>query len=55
MKVLSNMKWESPRGPISIDPASRDIIQSMYIREVKKVNGKLVNQPVGVLKDVQPN
>ncbi|MFC0132863.1 ABC transporter substrate-binding protein [Massilia eurypsychrophila] len=55
MQVLSNMKWESPRGPISIDPATRDIIQNMYIREVKKVNGKLINQPVGVLKDVMPN
>lgn len=55
MKVLSNMKWDSPRGPISIDPASRDIVQNMYIREVKKVNGKLVNQPVGTLRDVAPN
>jgi branched-chain amino acid transport system substrate-binding protein len=55
MQVLSNMKWESPRGPISIDPATRDIVQNMYIREVKKVNGKLINQPVGVLKDVMPN
>ncbi|MYM21992.1 ABC transporter substrate-binding protein [Duganella sp. FT135W] len=55
VQVLSNMKWDSPRGPISIDPASRDIVQNMYIREVKKINGKLVNQPVGVLKDVMPN
>ncbi len=55
LKVLSNMKWDSPRGPISIDPASRDIVQNMYIREVKRVNGKLVNQPVGTLKDVAPN
>jgi branched-chain amino acid transport system substrate-binding protein len=55
LQVLSNMKWDSPRGPISIDPASRDIVQNMYIREVKRVNGKLVNQPIGVLKDVMPN
>jgi branched-chain amino acid transport system substrate-binding protein len=55
LQVLSNMKWDSPRGPISIDPASRDIVQNMYIREVKKVNGKLANVPVGVLKDVAPN
>ncbi len=55
MEILSNMKWNSPRGPISIDPASRDIVQNMYIREVKKVNGKLANVPVGVLKDVAPN
>jgi branched-chain amino acid transport system substrate-binding protein len=55
LQILSNMKWDSPRGPISIDPATRDIVQNMYIREVKKVNGKLVNQPIGVLKDVMPN
>ena len=55
MKVLSGMKLDSPRGPISIDPASRDIVQNMYVREVKKVNGKLVNQPISTLKDVMPN
>jgi branched-chain amino acid transport system substrate-binding protein len=49
------MKWNSPRGPISIDPKSRDIVQNMYIREVKRVNGKLVNAPIGTLKDVQPD
>jgi branched-chain amino acid transport system substrate-binding protein len=55
VKTLSGMKWNSPRGPISIDPKTRDIVQNMYIREVKKVNGKLVNAPIGVLKDVMPN
>jgi branched-chain amino acid transport system substrate-binding protein len=55
VKVLSNMKWDSPRGPISIDPKTRDIVQNMYIREVRKVNGKLVNHPIGVLKDVRPD
>ena len=37
------MKWESPRGPISIDPETRDIVQTIYIRKVEKVGGKLVN------------
>ncbi|HBZ07077.1 MAG TPA: ABC transporter substrate-binding protein [Massilia sp.] len=55
VKTLSGMKWNSPRGPISIDPKTRDIVQNMYIREVRKVNGKLVNQPIGVLKDVMPD
>jgi branched-chain amino acid transport system substrate-binding protein len=55
VQVLSNMKWNSPRGPISIDPQTRDIVQNMYIREVKKVNGKLVNHPIGILKDVRPD
>jgi branched-chain amino acid transport system substrate-binding protein len=40
--VLAAMKgqsWESPRGPISIDPRTRDIVQNVYIRKVEKVNG----------------
>jgi branched-chain amino acid transport system substrate-binding protein len=37
------MKWESPRGPISIDPETRDIIQNIYIRKVEKKNGQLYN------------
>jgi len=37
------MSWESPRGPISIDPETRDIIQTVYIRRVEKVGGELVN------------
>lgn len=45
------MAWESPRGPISIDPETRDIIQNVYIREVKKIDGLLQN----VEFDVIPN
>jgi branched-chain amino acid transport system substrate-binding protein len=37
------MKWESPRGPISIDPETRDIVQNIYIRKVEKVGGELYN------------
>ena len=37
------MKWESPRGPISIDPETRDIVQNIYIRKVEKVDGELYN------------
>jgi len=33
----------SPRGPISIDPATRDIVQNEYLREVRRVGGKLAN------------
>jgi branched-chain amino acid transport system substrate-binding protein len=37
------MKWTSPRGSISIDPATRDIVQTIYIRKVERVGGKLQN------------
>ena len=33
----------SPRGPISIDPATRDIVQNEYLREVREVGGQLAN------------
>src|ERR671937_1378687 len=33
---------DSPRGPIAIDPETRDIVQNEYLREVRKVNGQLV-------------
>ncbi len=44
MSAIKGMKWESPRGPISIDPETRDIVQNVYIRKVEKVNGQLYNQ-----------
>jgi branched-chain amino acid transport system substrate-binding protein len=43
IEAARGMKWVSPRGPISIDPATRDIVQNIYIRKVEKVNGKLQN------------
>ena len=36
-------KWDSPRGPIMIDPVERDIVQQVYIRRVEKRDGRLVN------------
>ena len=41
--AMKGMKWESPRGPISIDPETRDIIQNEYMRKVEKKNGQLYN------------
>ena len=41
--AMKGMEWESPRGPISIDPETRDIVQNVYIRKVEKKNGQLYN------------
>ena len=41
--AAKGMAWESPRGPISIDPETRDIVQTVYIRRVDKVGGVLQN------------
>lgn len=43
MAAIKGMAWESPRGPISIDPETRDIVQNIYIRKVEKVGGELYN------------
>src|SRR3954463_16082425 len=43
VEAMKGQKWESPRGPISIDPETRDIVQNIYIRKVEKVDGELYN------------
>jgi branched-chain amino acid transport system substrate-binding protein len=43
MAVLKGMKIDSPRGPIEIDPETRDVIQTVYVRRVEKVGGQIVN------------
>jgi branched-chain amino acid transport system substrate-binding protein len=41
--AMKGMAWESPRGPIAIDPVTRDIVQDVYIRRVERVDGELYN------------
>jgi branched-chain amino acid transport system substrate-binding protein len=43
MDILKHEAFTSPRGPISIDPETRDIVQTVYLRRVDKVNGELRN------------
>ncbi len=41
--AAKGMSWTSPRGKVTIDPATRDIVQTVYIRKVEMVGGKLQN------------
>ncbi len=41
--AAEGMSWESPRGPMSIDALTRDVVQTVYIRRVEKVGVELVN------------
>ena len=41
--AMKGLSWTSPRGPMSIDPATREVIQNIYIRKVERVNGELYN------------
>ena len=43
MELVKGLKFESPRGPIAIDPATRDLIQNIYIRRTIKRHGSYVN------------
>lgn len=51
ISVAKGMAWESPRGPVSIDPETRDIIQNVYIRKVEKVDDQLQNIEFDVVAD----
>ncbi len=41
--AMKGMKWESPRGPMEIDPRTRDVVHNEYIRRVERVDGQLSN------------
>jgi branched-chain amino acid transport system substrate-binding protein len=43
MDTIKTLKWESPRGPVQMDPLTRDLIQNVYVRRTEKINGKLQN------------
>jgi branched-chain amino acid transport system substrate-binding protein len=51
--AAKGMAWESPRGPISIDPETRDIVQTVYIRRVDKVGGQLRNVEFDKIENVK--
>lgn len=54
MAILKNWKNpNSPRGPIMIDAATRDIIQNVYIRKVERVDGKLANIEIDTIPSVK--
>jgi len=54
VEAMKGMKWVSPRGPMSIDPATRDVVQTIYLREVKMVNGKPWNIEFDKFENVGP-
>jgi branched-chain amino acid transport system substrate-binding protein len=51
--AMKGMKWESPRGIMSIDPDTRDIVQPIYIRKVEKIGGELWNTEFATFPDVK--
>jgi len=54
MAFFKNWKGpNSPRGPIEIDPQTRDIVQNIYIRRVEKVDGQLANIEISTIPMVK--
>ncbi len=51
--AMKGLAWESPRGPMSIDPETRDIVQNVYIRKVERVGGQLYNVEFETLPNVK--
>jgi len=51
--AMKGMSWTSPRGPISIDPATRDIVQNIYVRKVERVGGELYNVEFATIPNVK--
>jgi branched-chain amino acid transport system substrate-binding protein len=51
--AAKGMSWESPRGPMSLDPKTGDVVQTVYIRRVEKVGGKLENVEIAKMPAVK--
>jgi branched-chain amino acid transport system substrate-binding protein len=51
--AAKGMAWESPRGPMSIDPDTRDVVQTVYIRRVEKVGNELRNVEFDKVENVK--
>jgi branched-chain amino acid transport system substrate-binding protein len=53
IEAMKGLKWESPRGPTSIDPETRDVVHNEYLRTVQKVNGQLYNVESQTFPDIK--
>jgi branched-chain amino acid transport system substrate-binding protein len=53
INAVKGMEWDSPRGPVSIDPETRHIINTVYIRRVEKVNGQVCNVEIAKIENVK--
>lgn len=53
MAAIQGYRWDSPRGPVSIDPKTREIVQNIYIRRVEKIDGRLGNKAFKTFPDVK--
>lgn len=44
LQAMMDLEWESPRGPVKLDPTTRDLIQNAYVRRTERAaNGEMQN------------
>ena len=58
VEAMKGKEWMSPRGPVRIDPATRDIVQNVYIRRTERVRGEIWNvefETVPMVRDPAKN
>ena len=53
VEAAKGMEWESPRGPMAIDPDTRDVVQTVYIRRAEKIGGQIVNVEFDKVENVK--
>ena len=53
IEAIKGFKWQSPRGELSIDPKTREVVNNVYIRRVVKENGVMYNKEFDVIKNVK--
>jgi branched-chain amino acid transport system substrate-binding protein len=53
IESVKGLAWDSPRGPVSVDAKTRDLIQNIYIRKVEKIDGKLVDKDFFTFRDMK--
>ncbi|HVL36418.1 MAG TPA: ABC transporter substrate-binding protein [Burkholderiales bacterium] len=51
--AAKGMKWDSPRGPMSLDPQSGDVVQTVYIRRVQRAGSELQNMVFDRVENVK--
>jgi branched-chain amino acid transport system substrate-binding protein len=52
--AMKGISWTSPRGPVALDPQSRDLVQNIYVRRVERVGGELHNVEFATIPNVKP-
>jgi branched-chain amino acid transport system substrate-binding protein len=53
LAAMKGMAWESPRGAMSVDPQTRDVVHDEYIRKVERVDGQLYNVELSKVEAVK--